>query len=253
LTFACQIGPPPHQNDGAYAVFGRRRSQKQGGNLLFKEGGRVLKRWVIFVVVVFAIAFLGNWLWKELAPGQSGPLADVTWKPSGKPHTVHIHMEDEQGRPLVATLVTIYTDNDEYDFTTNLNGEATLVCKGQVLFGINSQHRTVFSKSLARITGSPPLANGLDIKIIAKRPDLIAPQGDYDYLKYQEETGAALKELDDQLKIHERPIGESELTPPHQVGAEESIPADDGGKGESVPLEKSGESESTPPDDAGDQ
>jgi hypothetical protein len=192
-----------------------------------------LKRWAVFIVVVFVITVIGNWVRKELSPNQYGPLADVTWKPSGIPNTVHVHLEDKQGQPLVATLLTVYTDDDEYDFTTNLQGEATIVCAGRVLFGIESQHRTVFSKSLALYTGSPALANGLDIKIIAKRPDLIAADQDYDAMKYLVETKDALREMDQkikqEIKTDDASASDLEPTPLSENAVEESTaPKGDG-------------------------
>lgn len=192
-------------------------AQHRGRNLIFAKGGKVLKRWIAFVVVVFAIVFIGNWLWKELSPYQSGPLADVTWRYNGKPNTLTVHLQDQQGQPLVASIMTAYTDDGDFDFTTNVKGEATIVCSGQVLFGIQTQRHTVFSKSLARFTGSPSLVKGLDFKIVAKRPDALSPPGGYDLLKYQPDADEALKKLDEQIKPEDAADDDAVLTHPDKT------------------------------------
>ena len=71
-----------------------------------------MKRWTIYVGVVFVLALGGNWLYRELAPYQSGPLADVTWEVNGKPGFVKIPLVDEKDKPLIATLVPGYTDTE---------------------------------------------------------------------------------------------------------------------------------------------
>ena len=207
------------------------------GNLFFAKGGLILKRWIVFSVVIFAVAFFGNWLWKEFSPSQSGALADVTWEESGKPYAVKVKLVDQEGNPLVASLITVYTDDGYFDFTTNIKGEGSAMCSGTVVFGIQAQHRTVFSKSLARYTGSPPLANGLDFTIVAKRPDVLAPAGGYDHLKYEKQTGEALKSLDEHLVPREVP----ELTAP--VISEPASP-------EETAEPNSSEESDTPPEDA---
>lgn len=196
-----------------------------------------MKRWVIFIFVFFVVGLIGNWFWKELSPNQYGPLADVTWKTSGLPNTVHVHLEDEQGRPLAATLLTVYTNDDAYDFTTNIQGDAKIVCNGQVLFGIESQHRTVFSKSLAMYTGSPSLANGLDFHIVAKRPDLISRgAGIYEEMKREEELLEVLKKNEEARKP-----ADEDATPPA-----DDTPADEDDAEEPSQPNTDSEDDSTP-------
>lgn len=202
-----------------------------------------MKRWAIFVVVIFVVVIIGNWFWKQLSPNQYGPLADVTWKPNGKPNSVHVHLEDKQGRPLVATLLTVYTNDDVFDFTTNIHGDATIICTGQVLFGIESQHRTVFSKSLAMYTGSPSLADGLDFHIVAKRPGLISRgAGVYEEMKREEELLEVLKKNEQDRKTD-------------NVSADDvvTIPSDENDAEESDLPKVEVEVEATPANDSGEQ
>ncbi|WP_146369218.1 hypothetical protein [Symmachiella macrocystis] len=200
-----------------------------------------MKRWAIFIVVIFVVGLVGNWFWKELSPNQYGPLADVTWKTSGLPNTVHVHLEDEQGRPLVATLLTIYTDDNEYDFTTNMQGDANIVCTGQVLFGIESQHRTVFSKSLAMYTGSPSLADGLDFHIVAKRPDLISRgAGIYDEMKREEELLEVLKKNEEARKTEDVSADEGATPPTKEKDVEESTQPSTDSEDDSTAVKDSG-------------
>ncbi len=152
--------------------------------------GKVIIRWILFFVMMFLLVLGGNWLWQQLSANQSGPLADVTWKTGGEPNHVEVLLVDEQDKPLITTLITIYTDGGMWDCTTNFRGEATAKCSGDVLLGISSQHRSVFSKSLAEVTGWPALEEGLKFKIVAKRPDLIAAPQDYKYATPEEISAA---------------------------------------------------------------
>jgi hypothetical protein len=208
------------------------------------KGGLVLKRWAIFIVIIFVVGLVGNWLWKELSPNQYGPLADVTWKTSGFPNTVHVHLEDEQGRPLAKTLLTVYTNDDAFDFTTNLQGDAKIVCSGQVLFGIESQHRTVFSKSLAMYTGSPSLADGLDFHIVAKRPDLISRgAGIYEEMKREEELLEVLKKNEEARKTADVSADEGATPPSDENDAEEPAQPNTDSEDDSTPAAKDSDGE----------
>jgi hypothetical protein len=152
--------------------------------------GRVIFRWILFFVAVFLLTLGGNWLRQKLSPHESGPLADVTWETGGEPHQVQVLLVDEQGKPLITTLITIYTNSGYYDCATDLRGVAIAECSGNYLVGIHSQHHSVFSKPLAGITGWPALKEGLKFKIVAKRPDIIAAPQDYPYATPEEISAA---------------------------------------------------------------
>ncbi len=157
---------------------------------------RVVIGWLVFFVAIFLLTFFGIWLRQALSRNDSGPLADVTWETGGEPEVVSVLLVDEQQKPLITTLITIYTDAGLYDCTTNFRGEASARCEGTVLLGIRSQHHSVFAKPLAEMTGWPALAEGLKFKIVAKRPDLIAADQDYKYGTEEEIRAAQAGEVE---------------------------------------------------------
>jgi len=198
-----------------------------------------VKRWILFFVVVFLLAVFGNWLWGELAHDQSGPLADVTWKVGSEPNLVKIRVTDTKGEPLIATLLTVYTEKEHYDLATNINGEVSHIVDGDYLVGLKAQHQPIFSKSFAILTGVPSLAQGIEMQVIAKRPDVIGAKEKYKYLE-QPTAEEILKEQ--KAAAENQTESDKTVTPLLESAVEtDTVPPeepDDGASAESVPQEE---------------